>query len=116
MPFSSSPHPHPPQVVFYMLPHLRVIFHVLQPLGHLSSLIWTLFCHSLTLVSLSGVLQGLVLGWMLLNIFVSDMERGIECTLNKFADDTKTCGTVSTMEGNVAIQRDPENLERWFGV
>ncbi|GAB0189766.1 hypothetical protein GRJ2_001441900 [Grus japonensis] len=59
----------------------------------------------------SGVPQ--VLAPALFNIFVSDMASGIECTLSKFADDTKLCGVVNALEGRDAVQRGLGRLERW---
>ncbi|GAB0176901.1 cAMP-dependent protein kinase inhibitor alpha [Grus japonensis] len=41
------------------------------------------------------------------------MDSRIECTLSKFADDTKLCGVINTLEGRDAIQRGPDRLRRW---
>ena len=51
-------------------------------------------------------MQGLVL----FNIFVGDMDSGIECTLSKFPDDTKLSSVTDALRGKGRYLEGPEQV------
>ncbi|KAF7237517.1 RNA-directed DNA polymerase from mobile element jockey [Varanus komodoensis] len=63
----------------------------------------------------SGVPQGSVLGPILFNLFINDMEEGVNSLLIKFADDTKTGAVATTEEQVLQIQKDLDRLGKWAG-
>ena len=52
---------------------------------------------------MSGIPQRSVLGLVLFNIFVGNVDSEIKCTLSKFADNIKLSGAVDMLVGRDAI-------------
>ncbi|KAF7237501.1 RNA-directed DNA polymerase from mobile element jockey [Varanus komodoensis] len=63
----------------------------------------------------SGVPQGSVLGPILFNLFINDMEEVVNSLLIKFAEDTKTGAVATTEEQVLQIQKDLDRLWKWAG-
>ena len=59
----------------------------------------------------SGVPQESVLAPVMFNIFINDIDSGVECNLSKFVDDTKLCVMADIPKRWDDIQRGLDRLE-----
>ena len=58
-------------------------------------------------------LRSLQVQLVLFNLFVTDLDSTVECTLSKFVGDINFCDVVNTVKIRGAIQRDRDKLQRW---
>uniref|UniRef100_A0A8C5LY07 Reverse transcriptase domain-containing protein n=1 Tax=Leptobrachium leishanense TaxID=445787 RepID=A0A8C5LY07_9ANUR len=61
----------------------------------------------------SGVPQGSVIGPILFNLFINDLEIGIESHVSVFADDTKLGKVIQCEQDVTSLQRDLDILGDW---
>ena len=60
--------------------------------------------------------NGVKSSWQLVtsgNMFIDNLYEGIECTLSKFAGETKLWGSVHELGGRKALQKDLDSPEYW---
>lgn len=58
----------------------------------------------------SRILQGLILGLALFNLFINNLDDGEQCTLRKFTDNTKLGGVANSPKSHTVIQHNLDRL------
>ena len=61
----------------------------------------------------SRVPQGSVLGPLLFDIYINDLDNGVKSKLSKFVDDTKLGGEVDSRGGGDQIQESIDTYMDW---
>lgn len=54
-----------------------------------------------------------ILGPVLFNTFINDLDGSVECSLSKFVECTNLREMADSTKGSTDIQRDLDRLERW---
>ncbi|RMC13024.1 hypothetical protein DUI87_10554 [Hirundo rustica rustica] len=60
--------------------------------------------------------MGSILGPGLFNVFINNLDAGLEGILSQFANNTKLEGDVESLEGREALQGDKLNFNKGKGV
>lgn len=76
-----------------------------------SIIILTLF--GKVLVYFQATPQGTILGQVVFDIFINNLNVGLEAILSKFADDTKLAGAVDSFKSKKSLKRDLDKLDGW---